>query len=143
MNASEAREEIEAAAHRQLTAAWRQAARHIAAYLREEHEDLADDIARMTPVGDALTAQASAILAAADRYRDGDVTGNPVHLTGLAGAGSACRYRWMEPELLALTGNPEFVTCARCRKSRRYRDLTGDSPEPSCHRGPRIGGRRA
>jgi hypothetical protein len=71
-------------------------------------------------------AEISAVLAAADRYRDAppDDDGRTVHLEGLMGADSACRYRWQVPGLLALTGNPAAVTCTRCFKSRRYRDMT-------------------
>jgi hypothetical protein len=71
-------------------------------------------------------AAVDAILAAADAYRQAppDRTGT-VHLTGLAGGHTACRYRWMEPGLLLLTGEPAGVSCGACRRSRQYRDATG------------------
>jgi hypothetical protein len=67
-----------------------------------------------------------AILAAADAYRQAppDRTGT-VHLTGLAGGHTACRFRWAEPDLLLLTGEPDGVSCGACRRSRQYRDATG------------------
>jgi hypothetical protein len=70
------------------------------------------------------------ILAAADRYRDAapDGDGRVVHLTG-AGGRPACRYRWLNPDALALTGNPAAVTCGRCRRSLRYRALAGGGDE--------------
>lgn len=70
---------------------------------------------------DAAGRCADAILDAAVRYRN---EGRTAHLEGTAGAQTACQYRWPEPGLLALTGDLADVTCQRCRKSRRYRDLT-------------------
>lgn len=67
------------------------------------------------------------ILAAADEYRDaGPDHGDDrvAHLNG-PGMGTACRLRWQRPELLRVTGNPRAVTCAKCRRSLRYRSLTG------------------
>jgi hypothetical protein len=71
-------------------------------------------------------AAVDAILAAADAYRQAppDRTGT-VHLTGLAGGHTACRFRWAEPDLLLLTGEPDGVSCGACRRSRQYRDATG------------------
>jgi hypothetical protein len=120
------RDELEAVVHRQLTAAWRQAARHIAACLGEGREDLAGDVARLAPAGDCLAAHADAILSAADLYREGppSLCGRALHLAGTGGAQTACRYRWPHPEFLAVTGAARLVTCTRCKRSRRYRDLT-------------------
>lgn len=105
MTASDAREEVEALIRRAVT--FRDGSGRLRSALTED--------------------EISAVLAAADRYRDAlpDDDGRTVHLEGLAGADSACRYRWQEPGLLALTGNPAAVTCTRCFKSRRYRDMTG------------------
>ena len=105
VTATDAREELEALVRRSAT--------------------LADAAGRRRSV---LAEEAiGAILDAADRYRQAvpDTDGRTVHLEGLAGADSACRYRWQEPGLLSLTGNPAAVTCTRCFKSRRYRDMTG------------------
>jgi hypothetical protein len=68
-----------------------------------------------------------AALEAADRYREAapDGDGRTVHLEGTAGAQTACRFRWQDPSLLSLTGNPAAASCRRCRRSRRYKDLTG------------------
>lgn len=107
VTASDAREELEAALRRAAT--------------------LRDGAGRLRCVlGEGAI---GAILAAADRYRDAppDADGRTVHLEGLAGADSACRYRWQEPGLLSLTGNPAAVTCTRCFKSRRYRDMTAEA----------------
>jgi hypothetical protein len=125
VSASEAREELEALVRRSAT--------------------LLDGAGRpRCVIGNTAV---DAILALADAYRRAapDEDGRTVHLEGLAGAQTACRFRWQDysARLLVLTGNPAAVTCEACRRSRRYRDLTGDSPEPGCHRGPRIGGRRA
>lgn len=68
-----------------------------------------------------------AVLAAADAYRDAapDDDGRVVHLEGLEGDHTACRRRWKDPELLKVTGNPAAVNCPRCRRSLRYRAMTG------------------
>jgi hypothetical protein len=72
-----------------------------------------------------------ALLAGADTYRDAppDADGRTVHLDGLAGARTACRYRWQEysARLLLLTGNPAAVTCGACLRSRRCRDMTAEA----------------
>lgn len=69
----------------------------------------------------------TAILSAGDRYRAAppDDDGRTVHLEGLEGPGTACRARWQDPDLLVLTGSPAAVTCRKCRRSVRYRDMTG------------------
>lgn len=106
MTASDAREELEAAVRRAAT--FRDSAGRLRCVLSE----------------DAI----GALLGAADRYRDAapDSDGRTVHLEGLAGARTACRYRWQDysGKLLVLTGNPVAVSCGACLRSRRYRDLT-------------------
>lgn len=75
-------------------------------------------------LGDAAV---EGILVFADRYRDADPDEGDmrvVHLRWTDGH-PACRYRWQNLAALALTGNPAAVTCARCRRSLRYRALTG------------------
>lgn len=106
MNASDAREELEALIRRSATFPDRSGRR------------------RCVLGEDAI----GALLRAADSYRDAspDYDGRTVHLEGIAGARTACRYRWQEysAKLLVLTGNPAAVTCGACLRSRLYRDMT-------------------
>jgi hypothetical protein len=109
LTASDAREELEAAIRRSAT--------------------FPDGSGRRRCVlGEAAI---EALLRAADSYRDAppDSDGRTVHLEGLAGARTACRYRWQEysAKLLVLTGNPGAVTCGACLRSRRYRDMTAEA----------------
>lgn len=69
----------------------------------------------------------AAILAAAGAYRHAAAPYIPanLHLAGIAGAATACRYRWQQPERLHVTGNTKLVSCRRCLRSRQYRDMTG------------------
>lgn len=69
----------------------------------------------------------TAVLSAADVYRCAapDDDGRVVHLEGLEGDHTACRRRWKDPELLKVTGNPAAVNCPPCKRSLRYRAMTG------------------
>jgi len=66
MNGARAREELEAAVHKALSGAWRDALRHVARYLDDDYPDLAADIRQMQPVGTQLAQPAREVMSRAD-----------------------------------------------------------------------------